>query len=329
MPTIAEEYQAFLLEWDGKSSDIGVTTSGSTGTPKEIRVAKKRMRASAEMTCDFLGLTPEDTALLCLSPRYIAGKMMIVRQRIRGFQMILREPTLHPLHALSTPVTFTAMIPAQAHDALRVPEEREILARIKHVIIGGGPIDAALEAELRAFPNALYSTYGMTETLSHVAMRRLSGPEASEWYKPLPGVSLSLSPGGTLVIQAPALLSKPLETNDLAELLPDGRFKIIGRRDNVINSGGIKLQIETIEEKLRKSAPCDFAITALPDPRFGEVVTLLATRDAEWDFTSLDRYEHPRHVFPVDHIPMTGNGKIDRKGCRKLAEALQEQTKAS
>ena len=148
------------------------------------------------------------------------------------------------------------------------------------LIIGGGAIDAALEQEIRQMPNTVYSTYGMTETLSHVALRRLNGPEASPYYHPFPSVTLSLSPDNTLVIDAPLVCDERLVTNDVARLLPDGSFAIIGRKDNIINSGGIKIQIEEVEERLRPYLDLPYAITAAPDPRLGEaVVLLIAPRD--------------------------------------------------
>ena len=198
---IQEDLQAFLAEWHDPSPFLEVQTSGSTGTPKRMRVRKDRMLNSARLTCDYLGLKKGDKALLCMPLRYIAGKMMVVRSLYAGLDLEVCEPSGHPLADWGdTPLRFVAMIPLQVYNTLRVPEERKRLEQTDILIIGGGAIDAALEQEIRQMPNTVYSTYGMTETLSHIALRRLNGPEASPYYHPFPSVTLSLSPDNTLVI---------------------------------------------------------------------------------------------------------------------------------
>ena len=238
--------EEFLSEWNNDSLFVHVQTSGSTGAPKPVLAEKRRMLASARITNDFLGLREGDAALLCMSLDYIAGKMMVVRSIERGLKLITVEPSGHPLNhsQLATDdcqIDFAAMVPLQVYNTLQVPEERKRLLQIRHLIIGGGAIDEALGAELKNFPNAVWSTYGMTETLSHIALRRLSGPEASDWYIPFPSVKVSLSDDGCLVIDAPEVCPGRLVTNDIAEISPQG-FRILGRKDNVICSGGIKIQ---------------------------------------------------------------------------------------
>ena len=323
---IENDLELFQAEWDDSSPYMTVQTSGSTGTPKQMRVLKERMRASARLTCQFLGLKKGDTALLCMPLRYIAGKMFVVRALEWGLKLLVREPSGHPLaEPFDGDLDFAAMIPLQVYNSLQVPAERERLTRIRHLIIGGGAIDRELEAALRPLPNRIYSTYGMTETLSHVAMRRLNGPEASEYYEPFPSVQLSLSPDQTLVIDAPLVCDGPLVTNDVVDLQPDGHFRVIGRKDNIINSGGVKIQIETVEAKLRPFLTAPFAITALPDPKFGEAIVLLTTAAATaFPPKALDRYERPKQILQVEAIPMTGSGKIDRAACRRLAIETNE-----
>ena len=257
---------AFIDEWNNDSAYVEVKTSGSTGEPKRMLVEKRRMLNSARITCDFLGLKPGDMALLCMSTDYIAGKMMVVRSIERGLKLIEVEPCGHPLDIKHLTLNikhsqfsifnfqfdFAAMVPMQVYNSLQVPEEKERLMAIRHLIIGGGAIDEAMEAELRTFPHAVWSTYGMTETLSHIALRRISGPEASEWYMPFPTVKLSTTDEGCLVIDAPEVCAQTLTTNDIVELKSDGRFRIRGRKDNVICSGGIKIQIEEVEQILKK-----------------------------------------------------------------------------
>ncbi len=318
----------FSAEWHDESDRILVHTSGSTGAPKPLWVEKRRMETSARMTCDFLGLRKGDTALLCMPLDFIAGKMMAVRAWVRGLRLTAVEPSSHPLCGFigkEEGFDFVAMVPYQVACSLQVEEEREQLRRIRHLIIGGGAVDEALERELRSFPNAVWSTYGMTETLSHVALRRLSGTEASDWYTPMEGVSVSLGDGECLRIDAPALCREVLQTNDIATLHPDGRrFRILGRRDNVICSGGIKIQIEEVERLLRPHLNTPYLITRARESRLGETVVLLTeSRDLALVESVCERvlpkYWKPRHFITVDEIPLTATGKPDRNGAEKLA----------
>ena len=298
-----------------------------------MEAGKINMWNSALATIEALGLQEGNTALLAMPLRYIAGQMMLVRSFATPLQIVPVAPTSHPYASLHEAPDFAALTPMQVYESLKVPHERSLLRRTFCLIIGGGAISPDLEKELRTFPHAVWSTYGMTETLSHIALRRLNGPEATDTYRPLPGVTVSLSAEGTLQIDAPAIHEGILTTNDLAEILPDGSFRILGRRDNVICSGGIKLQIEDIEKKLH-ALPYACQITAVPDARLGETVTLLYETDAwtlqEWDDHCrelLDAYEVPRHFIRVEELPLTENGKPARQIARELAqkELLQKE----
>ncbi len=339
---------AFIDEWNNDSAYVEVKTSGSTGEPKRMLVEKRRMLNSARITCDFLGLKPGDTALLCMSTDYIAGKMMVVRSIERGLKLIEVEPCGHPLDIkhltfLDKPsgkaernikhsqfsifnfqLAFAAMVPMQVYNSLQVPEEKERLMAIRHLIIGGGAIDEAMEAELRTFPHAVWSTYGMTETLSHIALRRISGPEASEWYMPFPTVKLSTTDEGCLVIDAPEVCAQTLTTNDIVELKSDGRFRIRGRKDNVICSGGIKIQIEEVEQILKKYMRVPYIISKRKDEKFGEIVVLLTEGDTAEAQTIceqvLPKYHQPKVYLHVNQIPLTETGKPARKRAEELAK---------
>ncbi len=315
----------FLADWFSESPLITVQTSGSTGIPKQYTVRKEQMMQSARLTCQFLGLTEGDRALLCMPLTYIAGKMVVVRALVAGLDLTVRTPSSHPLADVDEPLQFAAMIPLQVHNSLRAPEERRRLEQIDTLIVGGGAIDSSLEEELRPLPGTIYSTYGMTETLSHIALRRLNGPDASTHYHPFAGVGLSLSPEGTLTIHAPLVCDEILVTNDMAQLYPDGTFTILGRKDNVINTGGIKVQAEQVEAVLRPYLKCPFAITSVPDVRLGEAIVLLLESsgiDPLPGVNELPRYHRPKHILRVSSLPMTGSGKTDRAGCKKLAATL-------
>ena len=336
--------EEFLEEWNSDSPYVEVKTSGSTGEPKRMLVEKQRMLASAKITCDFLGLKEGDTALLCMSLDYIAGKMMVVRAIDRGLRLIDVEPSGHPLGKTNVVPVFAAMVPMQVFNSLQVPGERERLMMIKHLIIGGGAIDEAMAEELKTFPNHVWSTYGMTETLSHIALRRLNGPEASEWYTPFPSVSVSLNEEGCLVIDAPEVCQERLVTNDIAELATqrgqslmcsansahEGQspcvvpFKILGRKDNVICSGGIKIQAEEVERMLKGHLRIPYLISKRPDKKFGEVVVMLTEGDVEEAKTVceavLPKFQRPKAYIHVCEIPMTETKKPARRQAEELAK---------
>ena len=320
----------FLEKWFDASPVITVHTSGSTGTPKELVVCKDRMMQSARLTCEFLNLQAGDTALLCMNLRYIGAMMVVVRSLVAGLNLIVRPASGHPLSDIEEPLRFAAMVPLQVYNTLRVPEEKARLEQTDILIIGGGAMDDSLEAEISALPTAVYSTYGMTETLSHIALRRLNGETASKHYYPFPSVELSLSAESTLVIKAPLICGEVLQTNDIACIYPDGSFTIAGRKDNVINSGGIKIQAEEMEKRLRPFIPVPFVVTSVPDPRLGQALTLLIAgqvdaRERESKLqTVLDAYHRPRHIFMTESIPQTENGKTDRAGCRILARQMKK-----
>ena len=341
----------FLSEWNNDSDRVLVHTSGSTGKPKPMMVEKMRMLNSARITCDFLGLKPGDSALLCMSLDYIAGKMVVVRSIERHLHLISVSPSGHPLKDINLKdangidvngeITFAAMVPMQVYNTLQVPEERERLTHVRHLIIGGGAIDASLEKELRSLPGniAIWSTYGMTETLSHIALRRINGAEASEWYQPFDSVKISQTDEGCLVIDAPLVCAETLVTNDIVEIEPyiynkveKLRFRIKGRKDNVICSGGIKIQIEEVEALLKPHLEKPFMIAKKKDEKFGEIAVLL-TEDEDLkkveatirrllsgksddsnksSESKSHKYWIPREYLHVDHLPLTETGKPKR-----------------
>ena len=328
----------FLSEWNNDSDTVLVHTSGSTGKPKPMMVEKKRMLNSARITCDFLGLKPGDSALLCMSLDYIAGKMVVVRSIERHLHLISVPPSGHPLKDVDEEITFAAMVPMQVYNTLQVPEERERLSRIRHLIIGGGAIDAALEQELQSLPGdiAIWSTYGMTETLSHIALRRINGDEASEWYQPFDSVHISQAEEGCLVIDAPQVCAETLVTNDIVEIEPyiynkveKLRFRIKGRKDNVICSGGIKIQIEEVETLLKPHLEKPFMLAKKKDGKFGEIAVLLTEdedikrveatvrrllSDESEKSSDHKKYKYwiPKEFRYVEHLPLTETGKPKR-----------------
>lgn len=332
--------EEFLDEWNSDRPTVLVHTSGSTGKPKPMWVEKRKMLNSARITCDFLGLKPGDSALLCMPLDYIAGKMVVVRAIERRLKLVSIAPCGHPM-AKAEPTTFAAMVPLQVYNSLQIPEEKRKLMAIRHLIIGGGAIDEEMAAALRSFPNQVWSTYGMTETLSHIALRRLNGKDASEWYTPFDTVEVSQDADGCLVINAPLVHDGALKTNDRVEMRMNKKsgkqqFRVIGRKDNVIDSGGIKIQIEEVERKLKPHLRVPFMVTKAADKKFGEVVVLLCEAPSGSKvLTSSDEifsvddlrnictsvlppYWVPKKYVFVEKLPMTETGKPARAEAEKM-----------
>lgn len=326
---LPSDERAFLDElarlrraWDAPTPTLPLRTSGSTGTPHTLQAEKARMAESARTTCHVLGLRPGHTALLCMPLRYVAGTMQAVRSYVGELKLVAVAPCAHPLQALRHAPHFAAMTPMQAWESLRRPRERRLLRAIRVLLLGGGALPPRLEAALRDFPHAVYCSYGMTETLTHIALRRVNGPRAEAGYSPLPRVRIATDADGCLVVSCPACEGE-LHTNDQAEMLPDGTFRILGRRDNVVCSGGIKLQTEELERRIGLDG--HVLLTSVPDDRLGQAlvmlceppVTPLAAREACRQ--RLGRYEQPRHYLAVPALPRTDTGKPARAQASELA----------
>lgn len=330
-----QEIIVFASEFlNPSTAEIHVQTSGSTGTPKNIVLHKEKMLNSARMTCDYFDLQPDDNALLCLSPSYIAGKMMIVRCIERGMSLWFSEPSSNPLQALNNvpKIQFAAMVPMQVEACLSDVTTLPDLGRIEKIIVGGGVVSASLLERIQSLPNQLFATYGMTETITHVAVRPLNGKNASAIYTALNGVKLWQDERDCLIIRAPHLTAEELITNDVVELEDFHQFRWLGRVDNVVNSGGIKLFPEQIEKKLTAFMDRRFFLIGTPDETLGERLVLLiegAALDAVTEkmlkgfmVTHLDRFEVPKSIVYVDRFEETETGKIQRI---KTLERASEQ----
>ena len=318
----------FLADWFNDSEEMTVQTSGSTGEPKLIRVRKSHMMNSAIATCYQLRLAPGDRVLLCMSLQFIAGKMMVVRSLVAGLDLHLVPPSGFPLKDTNVHFRFAAMVPMQIYNSLQVSLERERLERIAVLLVGGSAVDPKLETALKAFPNPVYASYGMAETLSHIALRRINGPEASDYYTLLPAVKVFLSEDQCLIIDAPMVSDHRLYTNDHAEMRGDGSFRILGRIDNVINTGGIKVQAETLEAFLSDFIDLPFAISSLPDEKFGEIIILavegilddaLLTQTLHAE--NLPAHQFPKQIISLDRLPRTESGKVNRIALRNLLQS--------
>ncbi|MBT0549817.1 AMP-binding protein [Riemerella anatipestifer] len=319
-PNTDFEYQVlnFLEDWYSEKPCVSVKTSGSTGVPKIFEVEKERMKASANMTCDFLGLNRSNKALLCLPVEYISGKMMLVRAMERGLKLLIKTPSVSPLEDLDEEIDFCAMTPLQVEYSLGKVD------LIKKLIIGGAAVSESLKAKLKGVASHIYETYGMSETLSHIALKQITPNEELD-FKPLQNIFLTQDERGCLCIEAPLLTSEKLTTNDLVELKEGGVFSFLGRVDNVINSGGVKIIPEQLEDKLKKIIPNELVFTSVSDAILGEKLVLVIEGKVSQETQKLlgeiayDKpYHAPKEIVFLDEIPRTPNGKVNRVELRKI-----------
>lgn len=302
----------FLLDWFDDKSYVDMYTSGTTGTPKKIRIGKEAMVQSAIATGDFFGLQPGNRVLHCLPTNFVAGKMMFVRSFVLGLDMDFVAPSSHPLEHNDEKYDFAAMVPLQAKNSING------LSNIKKIIIGGVKVNESLERELMRLPVDIYETYGMTETITHIAAKKL-GAEA---FTTLPNVTVSVNENQCLVIVAKNISNEKIITNDIVKLVSDTQFVWLGRFDNVINSGGVKIMPEQVESKLSMLIPRRFFVNGEPDDTLGERVVLYIEGETikldESVFNALDKYEKPKEVVFIPKFKETATGKIMRVESKEL-----------
>lgn len=316
----------FILQWLDQSDYIEVKTSGSTGEPRVIRLRKEWMEASALQTCRFFSLGVGSSALLCLPVAFIAGKMMIVRAMVSGFNLIITEPSADPFTGIDKEVDFAAITPQQLSGSLHRLQERGV---VKTIIVGGGEISPALMEKIKDIPVAIYATYGMTETSSHVALRKVNGPDSEVYYTTLGATHIRTDDRGCLLITNADLFEDTLITNDLVEIIDDSSFRWIGRFDNIINSGGIKIVPEEVEQAISHLRPQPMFISAIAHEALGEAPVLIIEGE---DLTLQEKdqllegikkvlslpYVRPRGYICMPKVPTTANGKVDRVGLKRL-----------
>ncbi|MEM9144337.1 MAG: AMP-binding protein [Bacteroidota bacterium] len=312
----------FLLDWLDDSPTLTVSTSGSTGSPKKMLLQKTHMRNSALATGNFLDLSYGDSALLCLPLDYIAGKMMLVRAMVWGLALDYVAPSSHPLSLTQKSYDFCAMIPMQLKNTL------SHLERVKTIIVGGAPVSSDLQARIPQGKNRIFETYGMTETVSHVAARLLN-PDTDSMaispknpsFKALPEVTFSTDKRNCLVLSAPSVSETEIVTNDIVNLISPTEFQWLGRLDNIINSGGIKLVPEQIEAKLSALLDTRFFVAGVPDADLGQKVILVLEGEGDTDDIlerirtsgTLDSFEIPKKIYGIPKFALTETGKIHRK----------------
>ncbi len=308
---------SFILEWLNESPFVEVKTSGSTGIPKTIQVLKSAMLRSAFNTLNFFELKEDQTALLCLPCEFIAGKMMVVRAFAGKLDLIPVPVTGTPLDSLQHPVDFAALTPLQMSNQLgKNPDKTNLL---KTVILGGSAVSEELAEKLQNQPFDAWETYGMTETHSHIALRLINGPRKDDSFTPLPGVRIQTDNRKCLAIDVPGITDQPIITNDIAEINEAGKFKISGRIDNIINSGGIKISPEKVESQIAYIVNAPFFITGIPHPQLGQQTVLVMENPPKDENKLLDQikkmvpqFHAPKKIIFRNPLPRTENGKIKR-----------------
>lgn len=323
---ISLEISLFLKNWFSENPSIDVNTSGSTGAPKTITIKKDFFINSALSTGEFLNLKEGTTTLMCLPPNYIAGKMMLVRALVLGWHLDVVSPKANPLENSDKTYDFTAMVPLQLENSL------EKITQIKKVIVGGGVVSPQLQEKLQGVQSVVFATYGMTETVTHIAFKKLNHFSASpgvksmsSFYQLLPNVKVYKDTRNCLVIDAPRVSQEVIFTNDVVDLISDRLFEWLGRFDNVINSGGIKLHPEKIEEKLSKIIAQRFFVAGIPDTLLGEKLILIVELESNnvsnfqqlfseniKNLSTLSKYEIPKEVRFLKAFVETETKKIQR-----------------
>ncbi len=316
-----QEVGHFLIDWLSEKDHIVVKTSGSTGKPKKINVRKEHMINSAKATGKFFKVEEDSTALLCLPANYIAGKMMLVRAMVLGWRIDLVPPKTNPLDTLYKQYDFCAMVPLQLDNSLNR------LHLIKKLIVGGGPVSENLKELIQGVSTKIFETYGMTETVSHIAARRVNpkkkDKKEARFFKALPNISLGVDERNCLIVKAPQLNDQTIVTNDVVELKTYKKFLWKGRYDNVINTGGVKLYPEEIETKLQLLIGNRFFVIGTPDNALGDRLILIIEGDYDKiaktnlqeglsNLKTLTKYEIPKEIYFLPQFVETDNGKVQR-----------------
>ncbi|WP_224482988.1 AMP-binding protein [Robertkochia aurantiaca] len=311
----------FLMDWVDDKDYIQVRTSGSTGNPRMIKIQKQAMVNSALASGDFFGIRVGDTALHCLPAGFIAGKMMLVRAMILGLEIDLVEPSLTPLSEVNKSYDFSAMIPLQVMNSL------DKLNQIKKLIVGGAPVNRDLIEAVQNKHTMIFETYGMTETVTHIAAKKINNFRNAEEvesarFEVLPNIEIKLDDRGCLVIQAPDLAEEPVITNDLVKIHEDNSFEWLGRVDHVINSGGVKVIPELVEEKFAPYIRDRFFIYGIPDKELGQKVVLVVEgmenqreeiEDEISRVKNLEKFERPKDILFTSRFEETENSKVIRE----------------
>lgn len=311
-----DEAIAFLTRWNDKCPYIEAHTSGSTGAPKNIRLLKSDMKASAESTNRFFNISRSSTLYCPLSADYIAGKMMIVRALVAGASLWMEEPSNQLQLTCSDDIDLIAVVPSQVPSLLRSYGQR----KIGNILAGGAQLPRTMARSIISAGATAYVSYGMTETCSHVALRKV-GAGGDEIYEAMPDITFATDERDCLIVKSAGRSFGELHTNDIVRLVDSRHFIWKGRYDNVINSGGIKIYPEEIEVMIQHVIPSgvEFYIARENDDKWGETPVLVISKDTgdngsllEAARRSVNHYAQRPSRIRVEEIRHTSSGKIIR-----------------
>ena len=326
--SITEDWQVeifdFLGEWFSGKTRFEIKTSGTTGSPKIESFSREAFITSAQITINTFDLAKGDTLLMCLPMHFVAGKMMLIRAIIGRMKIRAIQPSLNPVKDLIYPVEFAAFTPHQLNTILKINPNK--MGLIEKAIIGGSPVSSELKNQLGDFKTKLFETFGMSETLTHVAIKAINGTSKSDYFKVLKGFNINVDENNRLIIEADHLKNSPLLTSDIVEMIDSENYRWLGRSDDVINSGGIKLFPVSIENRISAQIDREIIIGKRSDENFGEVVILFIegepfneNRLAELNIELtklLDKFEVPKEIIFKTEFPRNKNGKVIRSEIR-------------
>jgi o-succinylbenzoate---CoA ligase len=318
----------FCQKWQSNQEEFIIKTSGSTGEPKPIILTRNQMIASAELTGETFGLKAGDSALVCLNIEYIAGMMMLVRGMVLDLKLTVIEPSGNPFQEIKNSIfDFIAFVPLQLENILENEKNIGILNQAKVIIVGGAAVNEVLKQKNQQLNVPVFSTYGMTETVSHIAVRRLNGNSKSENFKVLADVKIGIDERNCLNIISASSNNELVQTNDIVEIISEKEFKLIGRFDNIINSGGVKIQLEKVEKAIEKEIqifnPKRYFAYGIADEKLGQKLVLVVETEIsdvnlKEIFLSkikliLPKYEIPKEIIFINSFLETPTGKVDKK----------------
>jgi O-succinylbenzoic acid--CoA ligase len=332
LPIPASEYEQkvidFCQKWLSGQQEFMLKTSGSTGDPKLIKLTRNQMIASAKLTGKTFDLTKGDKALVCLNVEYIAGIMMLVRGMELGLELTVIEPSGNPLNDVgNNTFDFYAFVPLQLQNILNDERNVVILNQAKAIIVGGAAVNEVLENNIKNLTVSVFSTYGMTETVSHIAIKRLNGQNKSDRFQVLEGVNIGIDERNCLNIIAEASDNLLIQTNDIVEILNEKEFDLIGRFDNIINSGGVKIQLEKVEKLIENEIKIlnvkRYFAYGIPDEKLGQkLVLFMEGAEVSIEINAkfmkniqsvLSKYEIPKKIYFFEKFMELPTGKIDKK----------------
>jgi O-succinylbenzoic acid--CoA ligase len=329
LDTFEKDIISFIVEWISGKESFDLKTSGSTGQPKIITIHRDQMIASAEKTLKYLKITSRGKALLCLHPNYIAGLMMIVRSIVGKMDLYVLSPSSNPLKRDDILFEFdiASFVPYQVSEIISDAQSRSYFKGIKNVLIGGADISADLINKISSYENNIYQTFGMTETVSHIGLKRLSGKAKSDFYEVLEGIEIDTDDRDCLTVKGSITGNKRIVTNDQVELLDSHRFHWKGRIDQVINTGGITIYIDDLETRIQdilseNDISNSFFVAGMDDSKLGEKIILFVEKSnkaiIEEDILAvlrkyLQKYEIPKKIYIVQQFILLPTGKINRK----------------